>query len=117
MLSSSLLGLPSALVAYVAAVFAVPAVPTAPSLTVKTSTFNPNVDGLENLKVTATVVNTGSETLKLFNDPRGVLDPFPEDSFTITNPSGSNPSFNGPRVNESCVRLYGLHTNAFGVRF
>ena len=88
------------LIAYGVAVSTLPVVSTVPSLTVKTSTSNVNIDGLKNLKVTATIVNTGGETLKLLNDPRGVLDPFPEDSFTITDPSGSGPAFNGASVNE-----------------
>ena len=70
----------------------------APSLTVRTSTPNVNVDGLKNLKVTTTVVNTGGETLKLLKDPRGVLDPFPENTFNITNPFGSRPELTGHRV-------------------
>ena len=86
------------LVAYVAAASAVPAISTVPSLSVRTSTSNPNIDGLENFKVTATIANTGDGTLKLLNDPRGVLNPFPEDSFTITDPSGSRPSFTGDSV-------------------
>lgn len=75
------------------------AVSAAPSLVVKTWTPNSNADGLKNLKVTTTIVNTGGETLRLLNDPRGVLDPFPEDTFTITDSSGSHPSFRGAKVN------------------
>ena len=59
-------------------------VSAAPGLTLKTSIPNVNVDGLESLKVITTVTNTGDETLKLLNDPRGVLESFPENSFTIT---------------------------------
>ena len=87
------------LIAYVAAVAATPAISATPSLTVRTSTSNVNVDGLENLKVTTTIVNTGDEALKLLNDPRGVLNPSPEDAFTIIGPSGSRPSFSGDSVN------------------
>ena len=74
------------------------AVSATPSLTVKASVPNVQVDGLEYLKVTTTVTNTGDETLKLLNDPRGVLSPFPENTFNITNGTGSCPSFNGARV-------------------
>ena len=90
-----------ALFAYVAISSAAPADRAAPSLSVKTSTSNANIDGLKNLKVTVTVINTGGEAIKLLNDPRGVLDPFPEDSFTITDPSGSRLSFIGARVNHT----------------
>ena len=103
-----------ALVAHVAAVSSAPSV--APRLTVKTSTPDLNIDGLENLNVTATVVNTGGVSLKLLNDPRGVLDPFPEDSFTFTNPSDSSPSFVGAKVNQKSRYMIDLRTNALGLR-
>jgi len=74
-------------------------VSAARSLTLKTSTPDVNVSGLENLKVTATITNTGDVTLKLLNDPRGVLNTFPENSFNIANPVGSRPSFHGAKVN------------------
>ena len=91
----------ASLVAVVASAIAVSA---DSSLAVRTSTPNVNVDGLENLKVTATVINTGNETLKLLNDPRSVLNPFPGNSFNITDSSGSHPSFNGALVNCASVR-------------
>ena len=50
---------------------------------------------------TLTITNTGDETLKLLNDPRGVLDSFPENTFSITDPIGSSPSFVGAKVNPS----------------
>ena len=86
----------TALVVLVASAIAVNA---APSLTIKTSTPNVEVDGVQNLKVVITIINTGDETLKLLNDPRGVLSPFPEDSFTIISADGYRPSFNGAKVN------------------
>jgi len=95
MFSSSL---PAFLVALVASAVAVSA---APGLTVKTSTPSAKVDGLGNLKVTTTIINTGDETLKLLNDPRGVLDTFPENSFSITDTTGSHPLFDGAKVD--CV--------------
>lgn len=88
----------AALVAYVTAVAA------APSLSVKTSISNLNANGLKNLKVIATVTNTGGKTLKLLNDPRGVLDPFPENTFNVTNSAGYSPPFNGTKVDD--VSLY-----------
>jgi len=63
---------------------------------------------LENLKVTTTVTNTGDETLKLLNDPRGALSPFPENTFSITDPNGSSPSFNGAKVKYSPRYAAGL---------
>ena len=103
------------IVGYAVAVSAVPAVIAAPSLTIKTSTPNVNVDGVRNLKVTATIVNTGGETLKLLNDPRGILDPFPEDTFGITGPSGSHPSFSGVTVNRVSNYMINLRVNVFGL--
>jgi len=79
------------------------AVSAAPGLIVKTSTPNVEFDGLENLRVTTTVINTGDETLKLLNDPRGVLNSFPENTFNITGATGSRPLFNGARVNHHPV--------------
>ena len=104
MFSSSLHASLVALVASAVAVFA------APGLTVKTSTSNVNVDGLENLKVTTTVINTGDETLKLLNDPRGVLNSFPENTFSITDGAGSRPLFKGAKVN--CTSDYLANTCA-----
>jgi peptidyl-Lys metalloendopeptidase len=89
----------------------------APSLTVKTSTPNAIVDGLGNLKVTATITNTGDETLKLLNDPRGVLNKFPENSFNITDATGSRPSFNGAKVNHASGHLTSMCAQVFGFRF
>ena len=80
------------------------AVSAAPRLTVKTSAPDLNADGLENLEVAATITNSGDETLRLLNDPRGVLSPFPENSFTITDATGSRPVFNGAKI-KSLVRF------------
>jgi len=97
----------------VALVISAVSVSAAPGLTLKTSTPSVNVDGLENLKVTTTITNTGDGTLKLLNDPRGVLDSFPGDSFTITDPAGSGPSFNGARVDHLPSYLANTPTHAF----
>jgi peptidyl-Lys metalloendopeptidase len=56
------------------------------------------VEGVENLKVIATVNNTGDETLKLLNDPRGPLNQMPADTFTISGNAGQQPSFVGIKV-------------------
>jgi len=99
-------------------VLAASAVPVSatPSLTLKTSTPNVSVDGLEP-EVTTTIINTGDETLKLLNDPRGVLDSFPENSFTIADISGSRPSFTGAKVNPPSTYLTNPRTYAFCFRF
>jgi peptidyl-Lys metalloendopeptidase len=113
MLSSSLR---ASLVALVAFAFAF-AVSAAPSLTVKSWTPNFNVDGVENLDVTTTITNTGGERIKLLNDPRGVLDPFHEDSFYITNATGAHPLFKGATVDHMSVYLTNVCAHAFGFRF
>ena len=72
-------------------------------LVVKISIPNIDVNGLESLKVTATVTNTSDETLKLLNDPHGVLYSFPVDKFTITSPAGTHLPFIGAMVNHPSV--------------
>lgn len=116
MFSSSFRSLLVALVTYAAVVSAAPAVSTAPSLTVKTSGPDVNVDGLNSLKVITTITNTGDETLKLLNDPRGVLSPFPENAFAVTDPSGSRLPFGDAPVNHAFDYMISLSANAFGSR-
>ena len=92
MFSSSLR---STLVALVASAVAVSA---APGLSLTLSGAD-KVDGVNNLKITATVKNTGDETLKLLNDPRGVLNQLPTEAFRITHDdTGASPAFTGARV-------------------
>lgn len=45
--------------------------------------------------ISATVTNTGDETLKLLNNPKSVLSPAPADTFTISHSSGASPRFRG----------------------
>lgn len=45
--------------------------------------------------ISATVTNTGDETLKLLNYPKGVLSPAPADTFTISHSGGATPRFRG----------------------
>ncbi|KAL0570398.1 hypothetical protein V5O48_011556 [Marasmius crinis-equi] len=71
-----------------------------PSLSLKLS-GPPSVDGVHNLKVVATLFNTGSDTIKLLNDPRGLLSKASADKFTISNGAGSAPSFTGIKVKYS----------------
>ena len=106
----------AAVVAYAIAVSAIPAVSATPGLAVKTSTPNVIVNGLKNLEVTATIANTGGEALKLLNDPSGILDPFPENSFAITDPSGSR-LFGGARVGHVSGHMIIPRANALSLRF
>ena len=92
MFSSSLR---STLVALVASAVAVSA---APGLSLTLSGAD-KVDGVNNLKITATVKNTGDETLKLLNDPRGVLNQLPTEAFRITHDdNGDSTAFTGARL-------------------
>ena len=90
---------------------------SAPSLSVMTSVPNVEVNGLRNLKVVATVFNTGDESLKLLKDPHGVLDSFPEDSFIITGVAGVHPLFSGARVNRPRLVSGKRLADGFGSRF
>ncbi|KAM5535100.1 hypothetical protein V8D89_011186 [Ganoderma adspersum] len=89
----------AALVALVGTASAV-TVAAAPGLSLKV-TGPAAVDGVENLQIVTAVTNTGDETLRLLNDPNGVLNPLPADTFTITSPDGARPSFTGVRVKYS----------------
>ena len=56
------------------------------------------VSSVEHLKIIATVTNTGEETLKVLNDPRGPLEDLPTDTFVITDATGAQPSFTGIKM-------------------
>jgi peptidyl-Lys metalloendopeptidase len=56
------------------------------------------VTSVGDLQVIATLANTGTDELKLLNDPRTVLDAFETGTFTITNAAGKSPSFIGAFV-------------------
>ena len=88
----------SALVALAASAIAVSATP---GLTLKV-TGPEAVDGVNNLKVEATVTNTGDETLKLLNHPLSPLSKLPTETFTIAHEdSGAAPQFSGIKVKYS----------------
>ena len=72
-------------------------VAAAPGLSLKVS-GPAQVNNVNSLAVVATIVNTGDETLKLFNDPRGTLSTFETNSFAITSSSGVAPKFVGAKV-------------------
>ncbi|KAF8609973.1 peptidyl-Lys metalloendopeptidase [Ceratobasidium sp. AG-I] len=59
-----------------------------------------SVTDVENLSVKATLTNTGSETLKLINDPRTVLSSWRTNAFSIQSETGV-PSFTGIKVKYS----------------
>lgn len=95
----------SALVALVASAIAVSATP---GLTLKVS--GPEaVDGVNNFKVTATVINTGDETLKLLNNPLSPLSQMPTETFSIAHEdTGAAPKFSGMKVKyspQTAIRL------------
>ncbi|KAI0347609.1 peptidyl-Lys metalloendopeptidase [Trametopsis cervina] len=70
----------------------------APGLSLKLSGAQ-KVSGVSNLKVTATVTNTGDDILKLLNDPRGPLSKFPTETFEIAHQdTGASPTFTGVKV-------------------
>jgi peptidyl-Lys metalloendopeptidase len=54
-----------------------------------------SISSVEDLKVNATVTNTGDKTVKLLNDPRSPLSTLPADTFEITSADGARPSFSG----------------------
>lgn len=71
-------------------------VAAAPSL--KLTVSGPqSVTDVDNLSVKAVVTNTGSETVKLLNDPRTVLSNWRTNSFAIEGAAGS-PDFTGIKV-------------------
>jgi len=82
------------LIALVASALAVSA---APSLSLKLSTPSA-VNGVENLKVLITLTNDGDQTLKILNDPRGSLNSFPANTFSVTHSTGASPAFVGAKV-------------------
>ncbi|KAH9486376.1 Peptidyl-Lys metalloendopeptidase [Psilocybe cubensis] len=76
------------------------AVSASPSLSLKLKGPS-SVTGVENLKITATITNTGTETLKILNDPRSLLSKRPANKFSITDGKGTRPSFTGIKVKYS----------------
>ena len=56
-----------------------------------------NFAGIQDFKITTSLVNTGDETLKLLKDPRTVMSSLPTDRFTISNANGASPAFTGVR--------------------
>ncbi|KAL0575657.1 hypothetical protein V5O48_006313 [Marasmius crinis-equi] len=65
------------------------------SLSVSGSQALAKSTGVENFKITTSLVNTGDESLKLLKDPRTVLSPLHTNSFVISNADGASPAFTG----------------------
>ncbi|KAF4622061.1 hypothetical protein D9613_009107 [Agrocybe pediades] len=72
-------------------------VSAAPSLSLSLSGAK-YVNAVGDLKVTATLTNTGDETVKVLHDPHGALSDMPADTFSIANEDGSVPNFAGIMV-------------------
>ena len=62
------------------------------------STGPSTVSGVQNMNVVVKVENTGVETLKLLNDPRGPLSKLPTNAFSISHKYGASPVFTGMKV-------------------
>ncbi|KAK1230729.1 hypothetical protein PQX77_006179 [Marasmius sp. AFHP31] len=71
-------------------------VAAAPGLSLAVSGSN-NFAGVQDFKITTSLVNTGDDTLKLLKDPRTVLSSLPTEHFTISNAEGASPAFTGVR--------------------
>ncbi|KAF8905692.1 peptidyl-Lys metalloendopeptidase [Mucidula mucida] len=69
----------------------------APGLSLTLSGVDSVVD-VANLGVSATLTNTGDETLKILNEPTSLLSPYATNSFGISSASGAVPAFNGIKV-------------------
>ena len=91
MFTASLRSVLLAVVAYSVAASA------APGLELRLSGAD-EVNGVDNLKLTTSLTNTGDETLKLLNDPRGPLNKLPTETFMIIHDSGAVPDFIGAKV-------------------
>ncbi|KAL0575658.1 hypothetical protein V5O48_006314 [Marasmius crinis-equi] len=66
----------------------------APGLSLSVSGLS-NFAGVQNFKITTSLVNTGDKSLKLLKDPRTVLSSIPTNRFTISNSAGASPAFIG----------------------
>jgi peptidyl-Lys metalloendopeptidase len=53
---------------------------------------------VDNLRVTATLTNSGDETVKVLKDPHSILSEHPANKFSVFNAEGSQPSFGGIKV-------------------
>jgi peptidyl-Lys metalloendopeptidase len=68
------------------------------SLSLKVATPGAVITDVDNLRVAATVSNTGSETLRLLRDPRSPLSKYPTETFGVVNSNGARAAFSGTKV-------------------
>ncbi|KAF9463906.1 peptidyl-Lys metalloendopeptidase [Collybia nuda] len=75
------------------------------------------VTDVKNLHLQVTMTNTGTEPLKLINDPRGPLTTSPTESFLISGPNKVDPAFVGISVKYAGVDFMATNgaSNAFTV--
>ncbi|QRV78565.1 peptidyl-Lys metalloendopeptidase [Ceratobasidium sp. AG-Ba] len=71
------------------------------SLTLKVTSPSAAITDVDNLRVAATVANTGSETLRLLRDPRSPLSKYPTETFGVVNSNGARAGFTGMKVRYS----------------
>ncbi|KAG8789538.1 hypothetical protein FRC12_013387 [Ceratobasidium sp. 428] len=71
------------------------------SLSLKVTAPGSVVTDVDNLRVAATVSNTGSETLRLLRDPRSPLSQYPTETFGVVNSKGGRAAFSGMKVRYS----------------
>ena len=71
------------------------------SLSLKVAAPAAQITDVDNLRVAATVSNTGSETLRLLRDPRSPLSTYPTNTFGVVNANGARAAFNGMMVRYS----------------
>ncbi|KAG9098536.1 hypothetical protein FRC06_006243 [Ceratobasidium sp. 370] len=71
------------------------------SLSLKVTTPGAVITDVDNLRVAATVANTGSETLRLLRDPRSPLSKYPTETFGVVNSNGARATFSGMKVRYS----------------
>lgn len=76
-----------------------PLVTTLPSLSLRVSGPE-NIEGIENLKLVATITNTCNQTMKLLNVPGSPLSKAPAEIFWVRDVAGNKPLFTGIRVIE-----------------
>ncbi|KAK1235662.1 hypothetical protein PQX77_001104 [Marasmius sp. AFHP31] len=72
-------------------------VAAAPGLSLSVS-GSKKLAGVQDFKITTSLINTGNETLKLVKDPRTILSSLPTNCFTISNAEGASPVFTGARA-------------------
>ncbi|KAG8812283.1 hypothetical protein FRC17_002104 [Serendipita sp. 399] len=83
--------------ATISALLAISGVQAGPSLGLSVG-GSASVQDVDNFRITATLTNTGDETLTLYADPRSALSSFPANSFAITGADGALVPFVGAKA-------------------